>query len=340
MYDHTISVRVIDTEMPNRFGRHVNHDSRSRNYAFRAAAPLVSTVHSRVIPILDQGNLGSCTGNAAIGAIGTSPLIEALPKGTVLDEAKAVDAYSWATEMDPFDGVYPPDDTGSDGLSVAKACKRMNLISGYQWAFTLADALAAIMSYPVITGVNWYEGMDNPDSTGRVRVTGDVLGGHEFEVLGLDVDAKTVLCANSWGRGWGAAGYFTMTWDDWGRLLSEEGDVTVLLPLTVDAPVPVPPEPEPVRGPGRRDVRHGCPQVVGQQAVLVQEDDPDTPQGLAGGEAPVSEIDYGATEHWKQTYRGISVPAERVAFLVQCEGCGCLVGDLSNMITTIARPRA
>lgn len=37
--------------------------------------------------------------------------------------------------------------------------------------------------------------------------------------------------------------------------------------------------------------------------------------------------DYGATEHWKQTYRGVSVPAERVAFLLQCESCGCLVGD-------------
>lgn len=245
-YDYTLSVRKVFTEQPRVFGRHVNHDSRSRDYAFRSAAPLVTTVHARQIPILDQGSLGSCTGNAAIGAVGTSPLVEALPKGTTLDEGKAVDVYSRATEIDPFDGTYPPDDTGSDGLSVAKACKEMNLISGYQWAFSLPDALAAIMTYPVITGVNWYEGFNYPDSRGRVKISGDILGGHEFEVLGLDVDAKTVLCANSWGRGWGAAGYFTMTWDDWGRLLSEEGDVTVLLPLTVPAPTPVPPEPEPV----------------------------------------------------------------------------------------------
>jgi hypothetical protein len=79
---------------------------------------------------------------------------------------------------------------------------------------------------PVITGVNWYEGFDKPSADGVVEISGSIRGGHEFEVHGIDVDARTVRCVNSWGPDWGDGGSFTMSWSTWDRLLHEQGDVT------------------------------------------------------------------------------------------------------------------
>lgn len=224
-----------------RLGRKVNHDERSRAYAFTAKVPINTVLHTRVSPVLDQGNVGSCTGNALVGVLGTSPFAATMGGGRLLDEAMAVMIYSAATLIDDADGSYPPNDTGSDGLSVAKVAKSNGLIAGYQHAFTLYDALVALQTYPVITGVNWYEGFDSPASDGTVHVTGQVRGGHEFEVIGVHAPSRTVVAMNSWGTDYGVGGAFRFSWADWERLLGEQGDVTVLLPLSVPAPNPTPP---------------------------------------------------------------------------------------------------
>jgi len=231
-----------------RLGRHINHDPRSRNFAFTAPTPIVTTTHMRFMPILDQGSVGSCTGNATVGALGTTPLWEVLPARTPLTEAEALILYSDATKIDSAVGSYPPDDTGSDGLSVAKVALRRGLISAYAHAFTLQDALSALMTGPVITGVGWYEGFDSPDANGLVAISGNVRGGHEFVVYAVDATAKTVTAANSWGTSYGKEGCFTFSWDTWQRLMDEQGDVTVLLPLKAPDPIPapVPPAPTPV----------------------------------------------------------------------------------------------
>ena len=49
-------------------GRLIEHDERSRRYAFDASkVKLASVHHERRVPVLDQGDLGSCTGNAMTG---------------------------------------------------------------------------------------------------------------------------------------------------------------------------------------------------------------------------------------------------------------------------------
>jgi Papain family cysteine protease len=225
-------------------GRKVHHDPRSRAYPYVATtATLVSVSHARQVPIFDQGNLGSCTGNAAVGAVGTAPLYAAVPSAmrASLTEAEAVAIYATATTLDTTTGTYPPTDTGSDGVSAAAACKMAGWISGYLHCFSLADTLAALQTGPVIIGINWYSGFEYPDASGFVKVSGSVRGGHEVCLVSIDVVAKTVTAANSWGAAWGADGYFTFSWADLDRLLGEWGDATVLLPLTAPAPVPIPP---------------------------------------------------------------------------------------------------
>jgi hypothetical protein len=211
-------------------GRLVEHDPRSRAFPFVELndVPLCTVTHRRYGGVFDQGSLGSCTGNAAAGAINTVPVHKTGAR--VLTEADAVDLYKLATVLDGFPGQYPPDDSGSSGLAVAKAAKQKGLISGYEHAFGIDQAMQALMFYPVITGVNWYEGFDHPSSTGRVEISGQIRGGHEFEVRGYHAPSKTVGCWNSWGADWGDKGKFRMSVATWARLLEEQGDVTVLLP--------------------------------------------------------------------------------------------------------------
>jgi hypothetical protein len=210
-------------------GRHVEHDPQSREYpviGFLAQAdqPIISVLHKRHVPPYGQGNLGSCTGNAEAGLLMTDPYYMAGRNLTVKD---AVRLYEKATQLDQIPGKYPPDDTGSSGLAVMKAARSFGYISGYRHTFGLDAALRAISTFPVITGVGWYEGFDRPDPHGFVRISGSVRGGHEFEIVGLDTETKRLRACNSWGAGWGDGGFFEFSWDDFDRLLYEHGDVTV-----------------------------------------------------------------------------------------------------------------
>lgn len=226
-----------------RLGRHVNHDPRSLSFQVFAqpARTLKSVKHTRHIPVLDQGDLGSCTGNAAVGLAGTGTVFDALPSGhVVLDEALAVKVYSRATQIDPFSGTYPPTDTGSDGLSAAKAVKELGLIAGYTHATSLSAMQSALQDTAVMIGVNWYSGFDYPDSSGFVKVSGYVRGGHEFVVDEIDMEKQRFGATNSWGTGFGVNGRFYFSFADMTRLFNEDGDCTQLLPLTVPTPTPTP----------------------------------------------------------------------------------------------------
>jgi len=215
-----------------RLGRHIEHDPQSRAFALEpdALAQPVTKVWARHGAIFDQGDLGSCTGNAMAGVINTDPFF--LP-GRVLTEDNAVAIYEAATRLDRVPGSYPPNDTGSSGLAAAKAAKRMGLIPSYKHAFSLHGTLMALGQGPVIAGINWYDSFDQPSGMGAlVEISADatVRGGHEIEILEVHVDARLVRIANSWSDQWGDHGYFTMGWSTLERLLSEGGDVTVPLP--------------------------------------------------------------------------------------------------------------
>lgn len=223
-----------------RLKRHVYHDSRSKRYAFDTSKLVVtSVVHPRAIPILDQGDLGSCTGNAGIGALATDPLYKTLPKNLKypLNESGAISLYSDAEVIDGS-GPYPPNDNGSCGLSIAKALQNANIISGYQHTFTLDDALKALTVTPIIVGINWYDSMSTPQKDGRVSPVGYIAGGHEIVAREIDAKNQRVWFDNSWGKSWGVNGRFYLTFKDFGTLLDQQGDVVAFTPLTQPAPTP------------------------------------------------------------------------------------------------------
>ncbi len=249
-----IEVEILD-ETPGeggRLGRHVVHDPKSREHdvARDAAAPFVREpiLWERLSPILDQGNLpaqgihivgpdgaevedlGSCTGNALTAWLGCAPHVHNVTAAAAYDEMFAINLYSAATKLDPFDGHYPPEDTGSSGLAVAKAAKRAGIIAGYRWAFSTESLVRALRRGPVIVGAPWFSGFDRPDHRGRVTATGSIRGGHEWLIRGWTPDpggAGTdglLHCDNSWGEGWGIHGSFafsTRTWEVLRRLRAD-----------------------------------------------------------------------------------------------------------------------
>lgn len=249
---------IPEIPVPGRpLGRTILHDSESRRYPVmpRATAELKSVKYERHIPILDQDNwydptigkyvsLGSCTGNAATGALGTGPLWDALVvalggKMPTLDEDFAVEkVYGPATHGDPFGGAWRPNDTGSNGLSVAKVVKDLGLISGYQHALGLQAFQSGMQAGPMIAGITWKTGCDTPTREGIVRWSGTVRGGHEIVFDELDLQRGLAWFANSWTESWGVKGRAAFPLEDLGKAFEDDGDATAFVPLTSAPPVP------------------------------------------------------------------------------------------------------
>jgi hypothetical protein len=248
-------------------GRHVNHDSRSLAYRWQATGqPLSSVLHARDIPILDQGNVGSCTGNAAVGCLGTDPLFSAIPPAVHLDEAQALHIYSAAEVIDGGAGL-PGEDDGSSGLSAAKAARNAGLISGYTHILSLADLQDALQPGPVMIGINWYDSFDAIPASGLITISpgAQVRGGHEPMLRGVDLAAMEFYGDNSWSSSWGLQGSFRVGFGTVERLLAEQGDATALIPRNEPPPVPVPVPPAPpvpAYPDGPADLAHASPEMI------------------------------------------------------------------------------
>lgn len=163
----------------------------------------------------NQGNVGSCTGNAAAGALMCDPF---WVEGRNLTEADAVDIYSKATHIDGIPGeVYPPNDTGSSGPAVAQVLVNEGLIKSFSHVTDLNSALSALSVGPGIFGFSWLDTFDQPQPSGEVVVTpnSQVRGGHEVQAFGIDVENRQVWFYQSWGPTWGPLGNgtFWMSWD-------------------------------------------------------------------------------------------------------------------------------
>lgn len=217
-----IPEHVIDGR---RLGRHVRHDSRSRDYPAELAAAVISVTHASMggLP-LDQGQIGSCTAEALTGALNLQPDYREPPGIQAQAQAYALYAAEVALEGEP-----PGSDPGGDGITVCRAAKNAGLIRSYTHTFNANDALRALVIRPVICGVNWYSSMDNPNGNGLVTITksATIRGGHEILAYGIDASGELIWFWNSWGPSFGLGGRFAMTFATCERLLSEDGDVTV-----------------------------------------------------------------------------------------------------------------
>lgn len=215
-------VEVVPQQDP-RLGRQKVHDPASRGFAMRTAIDR-STWHDKAIRIYDpipnpNQTVGNCTAVAKcvqFNSVGNRKT------GEVLKMDHAMKWYSLFTAIDPFPGIYPPDDTGSSGLASAKGAQQLGYGAEYRWLFGGADeVIQNVMEGRAISvGTWWYWDMFDQDPTGRIRPTGGQAGGHQYVIRGYDAYWDLAL-GRCW---WGGFKDFWISRDDLDSLLRDGGD--------------------------------------------------------------------------------------------------------------------
>jgi len=206
-----------------RLGRIVQFDERSRNYPIRATLTPQQMAEPRsytwaVGNCLNQGNGSSCVGHAWAHELLARPVC--FKKA---DHPYALQIYNQAKKVDEWPGVNYE---GTSVLAGAKVVTALGHITEYRWAFGLDDLKLAVgYKGPVVLGLNWYDGMMDPDTDGYIHPTGASDGGHAIMCNGVDIKRKFFKLWNSWGPSWGPlGGACRLSFDDMNRLLHENGE--------------------------------------------------------------------------------------------------------------------
>jgi len=115
-------------------------------------------------------------------------------------------------------GPFPPG--ARDGEKPTDACYKDALnhtVTTYSRVVRDLDQMRGCLAagYPFVFGFTVYESFESSEvaKTGVVPMPApdeQVLGGHAVLAVGYDDSAQTFMVRNSWGSGWGQAGYFTM----------------------------------------------------------------------------------------------------------------------------------
>lgn len=215
------------------FGRRVEFDERSRGFpAVAALRPTQQTPRSYTWrnPLrLDQGNLGSCVGNAWTHEAAANPY--PVPG---LSEKIAVKVYRRAQQLDQWPET-PPEE-GTSVLAGAKAAMEMTWLKQYRWAFGLDDLILSVGHLgPAVLGINWYDGMMETDAKGYVHPTGEIVGGHAILCNRVNLRERFFGLSNSWGTSWGSkdawgvGGTCRIGFAAMGKLLDEDGEACIPL---------------------------------------------------------------------------------------------------------------
>ncbi|MEO8713968.1 MAG: C1 family peptidase [Acetobacteraceae bacterium] len=218
-------------------------DARDHGYAAPRAVMVKLPTHIDLRPqcpvIYDQGQLGSCTGNAIAGAVQferakqklTPDFIpsrlfiyynERVIEGTVGTDAGA--AIRDGIKVVATLGVPPETDWGYDIAKFAQKppvaaftdALKDKALSYQRISHSLTQMKGCLASgYPFVFGFTVYDSFESQTvaQTGVVPMPGPgetVLGGHATLAVGYDDSQQRFIVRNSWGETWGMKGYFTI----------------------------------------------------------------------------------------------------------------------------------
>ncbi len=187
----------------------------------------------RLPVLLNQGTTPRCIG------FGTTHYIDAEPLAHTFGANYADELYAECKKIDGY-----PDMEGSTVHAAAKVLRSRGLIQAYAWAKHLGEVREWLLTQgPMVAGINWYRGMNQPDARGYIKPTGPQEDGHCFAITGwiprsrLSILWDDVLCPNTWGPEWNCPtlpldghrqsfpGYFLLKAWDLGRLMAAQGEV-------------------------------------------------------------------------------------------------------------------
>lgn len=277
---------MTNEELKNRIKWGYKRDHKDeRDYLMTVSRREIETLPPSAIlndktPVEDQGNLGSCTGNAGDNAFKIRDL---LVTGDFFNGSRLA-LYYWAREIDGD----VSEDNGSELRTMAQVLAKKGVPPETDWPYitskfaikppanvdadaaksvatkyyrvdgntpteTLNNIKAAISTnYPVMFGFDVYNNFFDIDSSGNMPMgAGGLAGGHAVCVVGYDdthanIDGSkgALFIKNSWGSGWGANGYFWMPYNYVIIANDNVGDAWEIIDESDF--VPVPPIPNPV----------------------------------------------------------------------------------------------
>lgn len=207
--------------------------------------PKLVDLRPQMPPIVDQGELGSCTANALAGHIGFLKL-------------QAKQAFTASRLFIYYNERAVEGDVGTDGgaqirdgiktLHALGVCQETewpyvvtrfkvkppapcysaatpNVITSYLKITALVEMQDCLASgYPFVFGIPVYESFYDANKTGTVPMpkSGEKLeGGHALLCVGYDATKKQFIFRNSWGKSWGLSGYGTIPFDYMTKMASD-----------------------------------------------------------------------------------------------------------------------
>jgi C1A family cysteine protease len=222
----------------------------ARDYLYAAppsvltALPPKADLRSQCPAVYNQGELGSCTGNAIAAAIQFERMKQQLAsaekavpsrlfiyynerviEGTVpqdsgamiRDGMKSVASQGVCFESGPDSWPYEIKEFADKPAADCYTAAERNKIVQYSRLVPMAPQLKGCLAngYPFVFGFTVYESFESASvaSSGAVPMPASgerILGGHAVVAIGYDDAEQRFLLRNSWGSSWGMQGYFTM----------------------------------------------------------------------------------------------------------------------------------
>lgn len=232
--------------------RNIKHLAQIRKFS---DAPLPSKVSNRKYcpAVFDQGQLGSCTGNAWSGLLGYNECLNGKGGKLYRDRSRLFIYYNERVIENTVDV-----DSGAELRDGVRAIANLGVCNEGEWKYNIEQftvkpsqncyinaAKNKIHSYysldgstPQITlhnlksalankhcfvfGFSVYDSFESQEmaNTGILKMPSEnenLLGGHAVMAIGYDDFDSTFLIRNSWGTGWGLSGnlsgYFKMPYE-------------------------------------------------------------------------------------------------------------------------------
>ena len=217
-----------------------------RDYPFKAKAhlPVVLPIKVDLRPgcslVEDQGELGSCTANALVGALEYNEIKcktpfadmsrlfiyynERVIEGSIKTDSGAQirDGIKTLAKQGCCTEKLWPYNIEKFAAKPSSACYKDGLtrtIQSYARLNTIDEMRACLAGgEPFVFGFSVYESFESSQvaKTGIVPMPTKkekLLGGHAVLAVGYDDIAKRFIVRNSWGASWGQAGYCLMPYD-------------------------------------------------------------------------------------------------------------------------------